>query len=611
MQLLLTQTPNAIHTHLPGEEIANAVETLVEYASDAEVQQFRAELLEPNLGFATTASFMAQTLEKALSKRANAKARLGSPIDILAENAAWASRQAPLNQLTTWKSDAANKPITIVHGDEGAGKTAVVMDWVHRVLQNPSPPLVVFTPAKDLLSNRLADVIANRLFLWTERLDEAYWKRRLAQWRKFHRKDDKNPSILLVLDGLNEGDNQQLAASLFSDILSDDWRGVVGIVGTDRSGHWQRRFRGRFDAYDQTTEIEIGQFALDELDNLLASAGMQRLDFPNELVEIIRWPSWYGVAASMFGQDVEWKIYTREQLMVEYWTRRSSALDRIGSPQAEQFREFVSSLGRRALQSGTDSALSQTDLAELLAEITGESEKTLNAVVQDIVEGVWMTELAPNKIEVSEQLLPFAIALALLDELASTSSFEEADACCERALGPFEDRDVGVAILKAAAVLSTSLVPTTDHVRSVLFLSWAIQHNFKGWHFDIFWKSARGNIDIVLESAKRCWLAQRGGPSTDEILVKAIVNLAEEDDDAFAAVVAFVEFWFGKYWLDPHEGLYLGKPKEGSDERTRETNARAETVLKAYKLECGENASIALFSNGKDAGWLNHRLFGY
>mgnify|MGYP003149334761 CR=1 FL=1 len=609
LQLLLTQTPNSISAHLPGEEIANAVEVLVENASNGEIQHLRAELLEPNLGFATTASYMAQTLEKALSKRANAKAMLGSPTDILADNVSWASRNGPLSQLSTWKSGAANAPIAIVHGDEGAGKTAVVMDWVHRELQNASPPLVVFTPAKDLLSNRLADVIAHRLFLWTEHFDEAYWKRRLAQWRKFHRKDDKKPSILLVLDGLNEGDRQQLATGLFSDILSDDWRGFVGIVGTDRSGHWQRRFRGRFDTYGHTTEIEIGQFTLDEIDNLLASADMQRSDFPNELVEIIRWPSWYGVAASMFEQDVEWKIYTREQLMVEYWTRRSSALDRIGSPQAEQFREFVSSLGRRALQSGTDSALSRSELTGLLSEITGEPEKTLHTVVQDIVEGVWMTALAPNKIEVSEQLLPFAVALALLDELANAGSFEEADACCERALGPFEDRDIGVSILKAAAVLSTSLVPTSDHVRSVLFLNWAIQHNFKGWHFDIFWKSARGNTDIVLEGAKRCWLAQRGGPSTDEILVKAIVNLADENNEAFSAVITFVEIWFGKYWLDPHEGLYLGQPEEGSKERRIQTEARTKKILKAYNSDGGENSSIAPYRNGKDAGWLNHRLF--
>lgn len=609
LQLLLTQVPKTIASHLPGDEVEDAVRTLASYSGESQLDGLRSELLAPNLGFAAAVAFMAKRLTSALSKRENAKAKLGSPIDILSKEARWASRAQVLDQLESWKSEAQRVPIALVRGEEGSGKTAVVLNWIHREQKSSSPPLVIFVPARDLTANNLSDALAAGLHRWTERFDEAYWKRRLAQWRKFGRDGDAGPKIFLVLDGLNEGNHQQAIPHLFSDVVSDDWRGLVGIIGTDRTGHWNRRFRDRFDACSHVTEIEIGQFALGELDDLLNSFDKQRSDFPQELIEIIKWPSWFGVAASMFDQGVDWKIYTREQLMVEYWTRRSSSLDRIGSPQAEQFREFVAGLGRYALANSVSSPLSKAELAKMLSDLTGEREHTIDAVVQDIVDGLWMTAVGPNKITVSDQLLPFTIALALLDELGDTKTFEEADARCEEALGPFEDRDIGVAILKAAAVLSASIIQTSSHVRSVIFLRWATQHNFSGWHFEIFWRSARHNIGIVLESAERCWLSQRGGVGSDEILVKAIANLADESADDFGAFRAFVERWFGKYWLDPHEGLYLGEPKLGSEERAADTKARADTVLQAYREAIGDSSHVEAYANGRDAGWLNHRLF--
>lgn len=610
LQLLIAATPKAVAHHLPGDRVRRAMTVMLAATTPLEIENFRSELSYPELGLHATIRFVADELRRGLSNRTNARSRLGSPVNILEPSAHWANRTELSEKLTHWHSGSSEHPIGVVLGDEGAGKTAATLKWLIDRMSSDQQPLAIHIEARDLAASDLDLVLAQGLCKWTQRRSVEYWQRRLRQWAKFQGNSSNVPPILLIIDGLNEGEQQHRVVRLFDEVCSDRWIGRVSILATDRTRHWRRTFEQRYEAYDGTAEFEIGAFKDSDLEHLLERYGKKVDEFPNELVSIIKWPSWFGVASALFDQVTDWKIYSPEQLMLEYWVRRSKMLGRIGAPLAAEFQNFVAALGKQALEGTASSGFSKLEIKDLLVQVVGDESRETLDVVQDIVDGKWLRSLGQNRFEISEGLLPFALALTLLDELKDASSFEAADAICEEVLLPFEDRDIGVSILKAATVLSATHSPVPEHIRAVLFLRWATQHNFKNWHFDVFWKSATHCVPILLETTEQCWLSLRGGLHTDEILVKALANIMEENSNSAPLILSFIEKWLSVYWLDPHEGLFIGKPAndEKKEQRIAQTGQRHNDLMPIVRSAGISDSTFSTHDEGYLIGTLSRKL---
>jgi hypothetical protein len=261
LPLLLALAPNAVKQHL-GEMIAEAL-SAVKVHPEFETQ--RAELLNvltrPDLGLVHAAVAVKQEISKALESRQNARSRLQNPIDLYAPDRIWTPRDGHCAVIREWTQEAASKPICVALGEEGAGKTWLMFDWWRRETQPDHPPLILWLPARDVASGELHEVLGTALAKWVAapKRDVAFWARRTELWRRTCGSSHR-PFIWLMLDAVNEGNAQQHVLALLMQSLDSKWQGVVGILLSDRPGHWQRVFKdGKLlDAPPPT--VRVGRF---------------------------------------------------------------------------------------------------------------------------------------------------------------------------------------------------------------------------------------------------------------------------------------------------------------------------------------------------------------
>ena len=125
-----------------------------------------------------------------------------------------------------------------------------------------------------------------------------------------------------MLDGTNEGTAQAQVTQLLAEAADSDWKGAVRIVLTDRPLHWQSGFRSGQSLEPRPTTVTVSHFRELELDALLAKHGKTRAVFSPQVLNLIKWPSWFAVAADMFDQEYDWTAHSAEQLMLRYVQHR-------------------------------------------------------------------------------------------------------------------------------------------------------------------------------------------------------------------------------------------------------------------------------------------------
>jgi len=297
--------------------------------------------------------------------------------------------------------------------------------------------------------------------------------------------------------------------------------------------------------------------------------------------------------------------------MLGYWQHCLQERGRIATIDNDMFRNFVAQLGTDA-KASLDAAkeVSTAKLTELISHFDSVPDKDFLKAMDDIISGIWMRRVDKGQIKINETVLPFAISLALLDELRSSGAYEEADSKCEKFLGPIEDQSIGVDILGAAVSLAFIEPRSPDYIKKVLMKRWVVAHNFNSLHFEKLWRIGGASPEVIFSIAEDLWLNQSGGHSIDEIFIKCIANIAT-DGDCGPDVIAFMEKWAGTYWLDPKAGQFIGY--NPSDEHGAATKAETKRRLEKLRTDLGDDefakAGLRCCENGNGASWLSHRIF--
>lgn len=613
LPLLMTLAPNAVRRHL-GDAIADAVDKLSghpEYAVQKEA--FLQQLQRPDMGLSHAARSVKERIAQTLQSRANAKAQLQNPVDIEAPGRRWIARDGHCRAIREWKDNAAKTPVVAAVGEEGAGKTWLMFDWWRREIAGDTPPLILWQSARDVASGSIADVIGAALAKWVQvpKRDSAFWSRRVELWRRVHGNDPKVPFIWLMLDGVNEGMAQDNVMRVLNEAVASEWKGRIGLLLSDRPPHWERTFLcGRSLEIPQKV-IRVGQFSDAELDSLLTMHGKSRDDFSAKVLKIIRWPRWFAVAADMFDKEHDWSAHSPEQLMLRYWQHHLHDRGQIAAIDDVMFRDFVARLGAEIKESlAGDARLSTARLKEILSGDSGAAEKDVMSAVDDITSGIWMHPAGAYQYEIDQAVLPFAIGLALLDEMRLTLNDEEADSACDRFLGPIEGQTIGVDILAAAVSLGFVDDELPEHPKRVLMTRWISAHNFGQQHFALLLRIAGASPDTFFSVAESLWLQRSTGHSVDEILIKGIATIADSAS-RMPDVIGFLAKWARTYWPDPNEGAYLNY--NPSDEERAAARTATDARLGQLRTELGEEAfahmNLRLCENGGGASWLSHRIF--
>jgi hypothetical protein len=612
LPLLLALAPAAARRCL-GEEAARALDAITRHPEfDVRKRALLDELTRPDLGRSHAATAVADRMAQTLRSRADAKARLQNPVDMEAPSRIWAPRDGHCQVIQEWSQDAATTPICAIIGEEGAGKTWLMFDWWRRAIGREARPLILWLSAREVTSSSLSEVMGAALAKWITipRRDAAFWSRRIELWRRTRDGSGATPSMWLMLDGVNEGSAQQHVATVLAEALATEWKGVVGILLSDRPAHWERRFQSGKGLELRPKTVSVTRFTDAELDGMLARHGKSRDVFSANVLELIKWPSWFAVAAEMFARERDWSAHSAEHLMMRYVQHRLEERTQVSAISNEMFREFMTGLGAEMQANwGPGRKFSRAELKERLSGYSGEPDKGILDAVDDITSGIWMTPDGLNRFSIDKGVLPFAISLALLNQLRSASTEEEADSEIERFLGPIEDQDVGVNVLAAAASLAFIDEGLADHTRKALLKRWLPAHNFDAAHFQLLWRIGSASPHALFAVAEDLWMQRASGSSVDELLIKSIANVATEGGGQ-TEVIGFLAKWAAAYWPDPKEGEFLNYHPDAQASAT----ARAETEQRLAQMRAnigGDDAALASLhacENGAGPSWLVYRV---
>jgi len=532
--------------------------------------ELAARLDQPDMGWEAARRSAAAWLRKAMSSGTAALARLGSQgANVLDPDVRLVSRTKINAVLDGWFKAPAS-PLALL-GQEGVGKSWAALSWwdSRTGAEGQRLPLTIIVPAGEVgpgdVGDLLARLLANRL---EPRKGETFWRRRLELWMKA---PAAGPRLLLLFDGLNENFTFKDWDRLLAQLATDAWSGKVAVFLTCRPDHWRQDLKGLRSAQPAPMIADVGPFDDAELDDLLTLHGLSRDDFVPDVLPLLRVPRLCRLAIRHKDALAESGDITRERLVYEDWKDR---LDLRGPRIAvtdEEFREFVSGQGRR-LRDGASSGhipdlpLSRAELTTALGADHGHGAADLRETLSEVIDGRWMinSPTEPTRFKLAPDLVPFALGLALVDQLRRTEP-EGVPEALASFVEPLGEQDLLADLLRAAVTVALTDAQCPAHVRDVLLHAWLRRQNFRQTDFDAFWRLIPGDIKRFLRLAERTWLHQEGGIHADEVLIKAFANAVDRWPVLADTILNWCALWLGTRWQDPIRGTVLGDDETDPD----------------------------------------------
>jgi hypothetical protein len=161
-------------------------------------------------------------------------------------------------------------------------------------------------------------------------------------------------------------------------LFAGDWEGQVAVALTCRPDHWANALSGLAQLAPQPQVVRVEPFTDIELDQLLGHHGLQRREFSDDLLRLMRVPRLSRLAITRREELEQSGDITAERLIFEDWKNR---LENTGVPIPLTDRElalFVSNLGRK-LRDGVESpdgdVITRREVLELLSRESGREQR--------------------------------------------------------------------------------------------------------------------------------------------------------------------------------------------------------------------------------------------
>lgn len=608
LAVLCAQASHILSAHFPhaASEISGLLEPVRQHP---EYEAKRARLLErltrPEVGFAAARRRLIDWTRDALADRSIARNRLGSHANLLEQGIKRVARPALMAALRAWWDTHRTQPAVIL-GEEGTGKTWAVLDWW--LSHADILPLTLFVTAREVQQTRDPfDLMAELLTRRTELRTAAFWAKRLRLWRQA-RMD--GPHVLLIIDGLNEHFAYREWSTLLGPMLSNDvWR-QYAVAVTCRPDHWWTVLKRLPNLQPPPREITVAPFDNGELKELLRLHGLSRQDFSPDVLELMRTPRLSDMAIRSKEELRASGDITASRLVMEDWRRRLRLHGERLAPTTEEFRAWVTALGRKAhdaLTTGEQHQISRQEIWIGLLSEMGRPNDDLSTALSEIIDGRWLPPVSgTNRFTLNPALAPYALALVMVDQVARTDTAEAADERIAQFLEPLRGQDLGVRILRAATAIALREPGYPRHAQHRLAERWLTSQNFGGRDFAEFWRLIPEAPDLFCALAEELWLGRGGGYHEDEAVIKAFAKACEVWPYVAAEVQNWIAGWLGTYWLDPDQGAFLGR-YDGETERARQNRAATEERARQWASISHDLPEIRHHEH-PGLSWLCHRL---
>lgn len=605
---LCATADHAVGRHLGGTaELSDIVATIRAHSGyDAALERLRQRLSAPDIGYAATAEAMKEWTVLGLKNERNAASRLGGKFNNVLDCDRKRIRRPKYElQLDRWFESG--KPAVLL-GDEGYGKTWQFLSWWHaRAEEEGRLPLTLFVPAREVDHGSVHELIPRLL---SSRLGHGgmdFWKRRVKQWLKLRA---ERPVILLMIDGLNQHWQKRDWAEVLQPAFDDDWNGRLRVIMTCWPDHWSQLHQ-LASLTPKPLEIPVERFDDGELDSLLAEHGLTRSEFSDPMLDLMKVPRLSALTIARRQELASSGDLTPERLAVEDWKHRIESRGTALELTDGEFRNFVADLGEQLHTAIDGIELTRRELLDRLGRENGKEPADLRSTLAEMIAGRWLapTERA-NSFRVNQELVPFALGLALNHQLRVTREEGQAEAILADFMDPIRGQSLGVRTLRAAVTIALVDQSATRHARRVLLVRWIQEQNFSNADFEAFWRIIGLDPELVLDVTEEHWLAESSGSFfADEVMIKGLAN-AHQFETVAPVLEARITRWLGIFWEDPHQGLFVGKIDLTAPESVQRQAATRANLAQWRRFEGRTEFPPIEPSVAGNPSWLSRRAFG-
>ncbi|MDH4187632.1 MAG: hypothetical protein OEV08_11585, partial [Nitrospira sp.] len=377
------------------------------------VDQLVGKLKSTLLGYEDACQRAMQRFLAVISDRGDSIARFNQHVALRAEGTRTIARASVTVALDAWwngGNPGCNHVIAL--GEEGTGKTWAVVNWAADAVEAKALPLFVPFNANvaaihqgDSLETFLPRLLAD----WTQIGTAEIWAGRLKRWLD---RPGQGIRLVLLADGLNERPN--LNWPTFLRTLEDSsWRDSVGLIATDRPGHW--RPNCAMAGLTGFKEIEIGGYTDAELARALEGTGISLPRIPAHLQPLVRRPRYCKLVAMHF-EEMEREGDTSIERLI-FLDSRHRCEERRGHPlTTTQFNDVIRELAAKYRE---HQYMTRRDIEALLPQHDPDGR-----IYQEIVDGGLLVarEHAPSTFTVEPTRLIYGLGMLLASDLDTAAA---------------------------------------------------------------------------------------------------------------------------------------------------------------------------------------------
>ena len=559
--------------------LSDVLDALDAIRSDARFQDseklIRKRLDAPGMATAMAEKANAEWFEDTVSERAIARSNLSQPLAPRDKTVTVLPRKGLVNKLEPYLSNMGEDNIVCVHGEEGCGKSWIVLQsW----LAPPDKPLLVFLTPDDFSEVSTQDDIETlliaKLIAQTndEKSDKSIirWRRRLKAWKA----DDKpaRPRFVFVFDGINQRPDRKWGKIVDNVATYVNQRGGR-IVLTVRTHYFNTRVKKALQY--PFKEVVIPKWNADERDSILRRHLVPLNKLNPFVAEFLRNPRILSIALEVFGDDVAiFEELSIERLLFEH------IMAGIKEDFGDDPIEFVAHLRGQA--------------QELLIRATSQVKDDLRIFdneVPAVAEGRFYSSVPgePQKYELRDEGLTLALGFSIIENLRKAKRNNRSlDDALKEVLEPIEALDKTAEAVKAAiTVCAADEDEHSPEIAQALIKGFAELQNPPPDSLDALVSLARERPLDIAKAARNLCLHSSHQPNFDWI--QAALVQAAKSSAVWDSVAQEVRDWLRAYSLAVERRMHCHVRRDPQDKVKQEREKlRAEMDDKLAALSPAE-----------------------
>lgn len=474
-------------------------------------------------------------------------------------------RPVPQAALSAWYAAwPDHHSLAAVLGREGNGKSWATMAWWKGLT---GKPLTLVLTSNRVTANDSMSIVASVLLEQAGVRDVAFWKRRLQQW--LQRPPSGVPTILLILDGLNERPRQPWD-QFFASLNESGWAGRLAVVITCRPAFWSERVAHFLPDGLPVTCIEVQPFNDEELANAWGDRRPTLSEMPKPVRDFIRTPRIFRLARNHIEDLIQSGDLTVERLLIEDWADRRQL--RLGfAHSVPDFNNLVIELARDLRQGVGE--FGRHRLREYSSLARRNPDRNLDKDFDEIIDGRLFERIDPvsDKHRVRPEYVGLALGMLLAREARDANRHlgtAGIEGVLAEALDPVADLDQTTATLRGACAVAFLEAEYPVEARRALLRTWLCRQNPDEAQWHDFAAYVPLHPKTFFDLADDFWFGADIYPTAREWVADAILRWR-----GLPAVQALIEArcarWLGLWHRDWHG--FVGKPDTNRLARQRAT----------------------------------------